>query len=112
MGKNICFYLIQFHNERNLILHRKQRKINVNKINQLRESTVRLIAELEKYWGFPIIIENQKTDFKRNPIGVAMETIPGGSWGKIEISKSFSEMVQDFNRRQDPKLKEDESPSN
>lgn len=104
--------VIQFHNERNLIIHRKKRKINVNKINQLRESTVKLIVELEKYLGFPIIIENQKTDFTRNTMGVAMETIPGGSWGKIRIYKSFSEMIQDFNRRQEQKLKEDESPSN
>ena len=104
--------LIQFHNERNLILHRKKRKINVSKVNQLRESTVKLIVELEKYLGFPIIIENQKTDFTRNPIGVAMETILGGSWGKVEIFKSFSEMVQDLNRKKDLKLKEGESSSN
>jgi len=62
--------------------------------------------------GFPNIIEIQKTDFTKNSMCIAMETIPGGSWGKIKIFKSFSEMVQDFNRRQGQKLKEEESPSN
>ncbi|MFW9879414.1 MAG: hypothetical protein ACFFG0_40575 [Candidatus Thorarchaeota archaeon] len=104
--------VIQFHNERNLIIHRKKGKIIVNKINQLRESTVKLIVELERYMGLPNIIEKQKTDFTKNSMGIAMETIPGGSWGKIKIFKSFSEMVQDINRRQGEKLKEDESSGN
>lgn len=104
--------VIQFHNERNLLIHRKKRKINLKKINQLRESTVKLIVELERYMGFPNIIEIQKTDFTKNPIGIAMETIPGGSWGKIKIYKSFSEMAQDLNKRQRQKVKEEEPPSN
>jgi len=45
--------VIQFHNERNLLIHRKKSKIKLNKINQLRESTVKLIVKLERYMGFP-----------------------------------------------------------
>ncbi len=90
--------LIQFHEERNLILHRKKRKLNESNINQLRESVIILIREFEKYMDLPYIIENQNTDFASNTIGRAMENIPGGSWGKVKLYNSFLEMAQDTKR--------------
>ena len=90
--------VIQFHNERNLIIHRKKRKINESIVNQLRESVIKLINEFEKYMELPFIIKNQDADFIPNPIGIATEAIPGGSWGKIKLFKSFSDMVQHNNR--------------
>ena len=49
--------------------------------------------------GLPVIIENEDADFSSNIMGIAMEDILGGSWGKIKLYKSFSEMVLDFNRK-------------
>lgn len=45
-----------------------------------------------------IIIENQDTDFSSNIMGIAMEDIPGGSWGRFKLYKSFSELVHHINK--------------
>lgn len=62
--------------------------------------------------GFPNIIETQETDFTKNLIGIVMETIPGGSWGKVKLFKSFSEMVQNARSKQEQQKKEDNLPNN
>ena len=97
-GNQFIADIIQFHNERNLIIDKRKRRINEKNLNLLRLSVIKLIEAFEKYMELPIIIENQDTDFSSNIIGIALEYIPGGSWGRFKLYKSFSEMVHHINK--------------
>ena len=48
--------------------------------------------------NLPYLIEDN-SDFIINPIGRALENIRSRSYSKIELFKSFSEMIQQINSR-------------
>ncbi len=81
----------KFHEERNLIVHRKKRKIHTD-INKFRTSVNDLIIRLETYMEKPSIIDDLETDFDKLILGVAAEEFKG--WGKIRLFRSFSEMLR------------------
>ena len=46
------------------------------------------------------------------PMGIAMETIPGGSWGKVQLFKSFSEMVKHLSSKMGKNSQNGETSNN
>lgn len=81
----------KFHDERNLIIHKKKRRPNPQ-LEDMRDTVIDLIKKFESFMNLPIIIEDQKKDFNKLTMGIAAESFT--SWGKIKLFKSFSEMVK------------------
>jgi len=83
--------ILKFHEERNLIIHNKKRKIHPDMI-KFRISVNDLIQRLENYMELPIVIKNIETDFDKLILGIAIEDFEKG-WGQMRLFRSFSEMV-------------------
>ena len=83
--------IFNFHEERNLILHKKKKRKNPI-IEDMRDCVIDLIEKFESYMNYPKIIDDINKDFIRNPVGYFLESIDGGNWGKMKVFTSFSEM--------------------
>lgn len=82
----------KFHEERNLIVHRKRRNIDPE-IDKYRKTVHDLIDKLENFIQLPKVIDNPNTDFDHLIVGISTETFERG-WGEIKLFRSFSELIE------------------
>ena len=92
LKKDIIICVLEFHNVRNLIVHHKMKRLDKKFLETLRETVITLLNSFEEYMKLPKIIEDSETDYIKNPVGISLELIKAGSWGKIKLFNSFSEM--------------------
>jgi len=80
-------------------LHKRKKNFDIDVLNIQRAKTIELIKNLEDYMGEPVLIKDISTDMLINSIGRAIEDIPGGSYGRIKIFKSFIELLQNIDSK-------------
>ena len=89
--ENYVSEIKKFHEERNLIVHRKRRNIDPE-IDKYRKTVHDLIDRLEAFIKLPKLIDNPDIDFDRLIVGISTETFERG-WGEMKLLRSFSELI-------------------
>ena len=98
--KESCEDVFKFHaDERNLVIHFKKQKFNLSEIEKLRASVFKVIESIEDYLHLPKILSvDIEKSFIKNPIGVSLEEIEAGWWGKAKFFKSFTDMKSSLSK--------------
>jgi len=99
----LCSDSLEFHNLRNLVIHKKQRRFKSTKIEKMRRSVLNLISLLEDYMRLPKICSaSAEQDFIGNPIGTALEPSEAGLI-LLRFFGSYSEVIRDREQKRNKK---------